>query len=335
MSKNIPSTLVEHTVLGGSPIPSLNLSVSSELPGPGGSLYAVPAGAASAPNPYDLRRPPPHGSCLRGLRVTFDDDSVGNAGTQEGERFEHIFRAGEYVQETTICRTDWGGGRAAGIVLKTNFNRFQMGYCSGGSTDNTEGWLVGVYGGSGADLDSLGIFLSRIQVECTFVNVKYDPPLDQCVPGQEPISVLSQVVTNNSSAEQSQTLTFKHSVTTTTSCGNSFDIALGAKVEFEAGLPIVAKSKVELSTELKTGFTWGNEKSTTEEYTYECPVVVPAHTRLKATQTIYLGKLNLKYTADLAIAYHDGTSETFPQQHGWFRSTTYTEAETVIDGSAP
>lgn len=118
-------------------------------------------------------------------------------------------------------------------------------------------------------------------IEYEFIDIEYDENLSNA-----PTEIgfkQSRTVTNNSDAEDQQTVDFFWSREDSFQWGLTEQLTVGAKVTFEANVPFIGKAETELSVELSLGSSqsWSKTINTTIEY--QDVITVPAHTRVNAT----------------------------------------------------
>lgn len=146
-----------------------------------------------------------------------------------------------------------------------------------------------------------------------------------------PVVAASQIVTNNTGTQQTQTVT----LTFTESQAYSFESTSGLRVqesiEFKAGLPLVGESKVAIEVEGTWTYKDGSETTEEKQVSLQVPVTVPANSAMQVDATLLSATLVVPYTATIAQTYTDGTT-TSQTASGTFRGVN---AYTVVTKYSP
>ena len=280
---------------------------------------------------------------LIGVRVTFENGAQMVAGRTKDRYYSITFHPNELITKTVIRKSNYGAGRVGNIYLETNFGQRFLGGADNsryleylestkyinllspippgliiGKTDDlrflestndtTQGLLIGVYGGAGADIDHLGIILAKPQpIEYTFENVKYNLNAFRLVT-EKPISLKEQIIDNSSTtATVIQQVTFSHSSTKTRTWSNQVGLKAGVKTTIKAGIPLIVEGKIEISAEVNYAHTWGGTSTETSTDTWSASVSVPPKGRVKAVGTVTQSTIEVPYEATVTTRYSDGT----------------------------
>ena len=134
------------------------------------------------------------------------------------------------------------------------------------------------------------------EVEFERIDYIFDPA-PTIRPLGEPGVTLSEIGTNDSSVEQTQTLAVTYAKATTTGWKTSTTLKIGASTKVKAGIPWVAEGEVTVSSELSQGFEWNESKTKTETVTLTLPVRVPPGKSVRAKCTWRQSAINLPYRA--------------------------------------
>lgn len=322
-------TSVVHENTSIKPIPSI------EQPSDFQHIYYSPAQGNRGGDTYTLRRPNQKVKVLelwsakkdrlRGVKVTFDDDTVMQAGTLTDHHKSIHFQPNEMITSSTIGASDYRGGRAGFVELVTNFGQKYLGVYRHGEPhyDSTQGSLIGVHGDDGADLDSIGLILALPEdTAYHYINVRYDLSGFQGA-GDKMTSLEGTIVENDSqTASLEADISFTHSHTHSRSLSNNASWKLGAKVTVEGGVPFVAGGKLEVSGEVGHGHTWGHGRSEQRTETWTMKVSVPPKSKVQGLAVVTVSTIDVPYTADVIIKRDDGSSETIREISGVFHDVS-------------
>jgi hypothetical protein len=95
-----------------------------------------------------------------------------------------------------------------------------------------------------------------------------------------------QVMTNNSSLEQSQTVLLSKSTTSTFSYQFQEGFEIGMSAEFAVGVPPIASAKTTISTKVTFAATQAQTNTEQKTWTVQQPIRVPPHTEVTAVLLI-------------------------------------------------
>ncbi|KAK8476265.1 hypothetical protein V6N13_054922 [Hibiscus sabdariffa] len=132
-------------------------------------------------------------------------------------------------------------------------------------------------------------------MERIIYNIKYD--LDNSRIYDQSVLLVAKNSASNYT-KQSDTLEVKLSYTDTkTSTWNAnFSLKLGVKATFGTNLPLILKSKIELSAEIQSGIEWGETKTTASVVEVVHKVVVPPMTKVMVNLIATKGKCDVPFT---------------------------------------
>lgn len=141
-------------------------------------------------------------------------------------------------------------------------------------------------------------------VEFEQVDYIVDPPPKIISLGPPRVS-LSQIATNDSSVEQSQTLTVSYQETKSHSWKVSTSLKIGAKTTVKASIPLLADGKIETSAEFTQGFEWNETKSSSETKSISMTVKVPPGKSIVGKCTWKESKYSLPFRAVGKIKFNN------------------------------
>lgn len=270
---------------------------------------------------------------LRGIAITLFDGTSHTAGRLSGAStgtFE--FQFGEAVQEVTLWKSDYRGGRCAGMRFKTNKGRsFTAGPCAGSASQLSGGYIGGLFGKCGADIDQLGFSYANDVSGYYLQDVKYDM-VKANTSGVVPTNLDTGVLINSSRATQKMSYNKSVSVAQTKSWSSQFSIKAGVKVSGEAGVPLVASGKVEVSAEAGFAYTWGGSETWTSSQTVQAgPIDVEPGKMYRVAARVESGNISVPYTGTAILTYDDGTSIKQPET-GEFRGITVGLVQMEVTG---
>lgn len=121
-----------------------------------------------------------------------------------------------------------------------------------------------------------------------------------------PAELYRQRLENNSSVQQSSTISGSESVTETTGWSDSLGIMVGAKTKFKTGVPFLAEAEIELSMELTTTFTWNGSESKSKTWSFDCPVVVPPYSVIVGLVAATVSTIAVPYTLKGTMVHRSG-----------------------------
>jgi len=171
--------------------------------------------------------------------------------------------------------------------------------------------LCGMFGHSGDKLDSLGFAMMNPVKNGTLIDVTY-PDLDLLVAASTPIIVAQEKYVNNTTVDQSSTLSGSNTVTVATEWSKTTSVEMNYSMSVTAGIPEVA--------DVSTGFSWTTGGSSTQDMaskqtstqTWSWPIICPANTTIIATGTYYQDQINTKYQGTLKLVLMNGTVVQYP-----------------------
>ena len=252
---------------------------------------------------------------FRGLEVELTGDkTVKLFGAKAGQSTEKFFIApGEKVKSLSVWASSYRGGRCGGFELTTTQGRtfkVQSANLVGDAfkPEIGSGILVGLFGGSGNDIDRLGFGLLRRIQSAQLVNVNYpDLTTLQVITAPKQIDTITY---DNSKGTTEQEYTFegKETVQTTESWSVTAGMEAGVETEVKAGFPILAEGKVKVSVKVSVSDTYAREDSQTKEQSFGFPIKVAAGGHMQATATLYEGNIDTRYTATMIYNLDSGES---------------------------
>jgi Clostridium epsilon toxin ETX/Bacillus mosquitocidal toxin MTX2 len=329
--------IVLHSYFSGSTIGRITETLPLKTEQDFTNVYKVPArGNVGGGTPFELKRSGrkvqklelwSNWATLRGVQVTFDDGAIMKAGTLVDQSRSISFHPDESVVSTTISSSAYRTGRAGNLIVKTDFGQEYLGVFPPlpalnkftPFTDVTRGTLIGVYGGSGSDLDSLGLILALPEdTEYVYSNVRYDLSAFKAV-GERLLSLKEGIVDNPSDGTVNQALLFSHVYTSTKSWSNTVGLKLGVKTTISTGVPFLVEGKVELSLEANYSYTWGESVADQKTDSWTVTVTAPPKSHIRVVATVTESTIDVPYVADLVVRRSDGSSKTITNFSGIYK----------------
>ena len=122
-----------------------------------------------------------------------------------------------------------------------------------------------------------------------------------------PVKMSPTIVENESDNTQTVSRIISYTIAETSTFTFSQAIQFGIEVEFEAGIPLIAKKKTTVSFSSTTTFETGS--STTKEHmdTIDAKVTLPSRSKLTAFISGTEYTADIPYTAQVKKTYYDGT----------------------------
>ena len=225
---------------------------------------------------------------------------------------------GEMITEAVI----YGGyievngknvGRCKGFKLTTDQGRtFDFKTNKPGEEfgiDVGSGVLMGVFGKSGYDIDSLGFAFLRPVRSAVMKNVKY-PAISTTLIASKPIRI-DTIVYDNSKGTDTQTyqLNFQESVMerSSWSATTALEFSITQQFKVEASFPIgSASSTTTLSLKESVSTTQGRENIKSFTKSFDFPIHAAAGKQITATVTIYEGAISIPYEGEIEYVLNSG-----------------------------
>lgn len=122
-------------------------------------------------------------------------------------------------------------------------------------------------------------------------------------------TLFQETYTNNTSVQQTNTITDTWSLTSTYSFSATLGIKLGVKVSGTVGLPtVVGSGTLEVSAEVDVSFTVGVTESYVQQWSLQQPVAVPPDSSVTATVSISKATYSVPYTVTGNYVYKSGAT---------------------------
>jgi hypothetical protein len=170
-----------------------------------------------------------------------------------------------------------------------------------GNGPYTDGLELITWGWCGEQINELWTF---VEDEKTINIKKIDFQLDLAKPeSNQPVVAASQIITNSTDTDQSQTVTLSFSKGHTYSFTREKGIKISESIEFKGGLPLVEESKVTIAVEGTRTYSETETQEDTEQVTLEIPVALPAGKKVQVSAILLQGKIEVPYTATFEIEY--------------------------------
>ena len=197
------------------------------------------------------------------------------------------------------------------IQIKTDSDRdWSVGKKRGSSKSLRTGYLAGVYGWAGWEIDALGFYLLEEIVDFHVSELEYD--LDEYeILTSRPLDVQDMPIDNETNVTQSGTcVSYMESFTARYDWSNSVGLTIGGKGTVRAGVPLFADGSVEVSSEAKYEHTWSEGHEDTVVRSAELCATVPPKSYVLASMKITKVDLDVPYTAVVRVTFKSGHSVT-------------------------
>lgn len=252
---------------------------------------------------------------LRGLRLTWTDDTSDLYGKESGDWNHLKFDPGETCTELVL----WGNGsgtRTGRIKIVTSNGKTLDWGMHGGSTAYPmtlgSGLLVGFSGASGSDIDRLcGLFLKSVKSITSEAKYGQLPgPTEGIRPKQ-----LEQKEFDNSNGAQDMgwSVGSEIKVEESNTWTQSATLAFGASATVKAGIPEVAQVEASAHWELSGTVSHSSTTTETRTITWGASGVVKPNKCLRVTATYWEGQANIEYTSTVTVVLKDGGSFTYTE----------------------
>ncbi|XP_016421795.1 natterin-like protein [Sinocyclocheilus rhinocerous] len=268
------------------------------------------------------------GECqVKAVKVWLSDGRSETFGQPAGRYKEYAFKSGECFTSLSL----WGNGekRLGAIKFKTNQGGEFFAKMTKHSLptehpmDVGSGFCLGVEGGAGAGITRIGfMFLNAVQTT-VLTNVNY-PTLHQLIPKVAVEEIKSMTYTNDTSANQQQTVETSKKVTKTSSWSMSNSFTATFSVEVKAGIPGIVDLSTGFSVSVGTESSYGHEHTDERTETLTFPFDVPPKKKVEVDITIGRAAFDLPYTGTLKITCKNGSVLQY-ETNGQYKGITYTD----------
>lgn len=268
-------------------------------------------------------------NCIRGIEILSAKDELTLKGSKTDKYQSISFQSDETITSLVVYKNHYRNGRCSGISLRTNKNKTLYIPPIGDSESHSlnGGKLVGILGNSGSDIDSLGFIYTLDIISYKLKNVSYD--LSKLETAVAPQIVAKITFINKSDITQKGSHTESKTVTKTSSWSCSLGVKVGVKASGEAGVPLLAKGKWEISTEVSFAYTFGESVSETTTYNFTTNLDIPAHSKITCENILNEGKISLPYKGTAVLEFEDGSSLELPES-GIYKGIGSFESSSVI-----
>jgi hypothetical protein len=247
---------------------------------------------------------------LRGIRLTFTDASQHLAGKAKGALSTFELNLGETIDLLNLYSSPYRNGRSGGFDFRTTRGRsFAVGPRSAGKVQAAGGYLGGVLGRAGSDVDRLGFYYVTDVVSYFLKNVTYDLSKAQDA-GMRPVALATAALINSSPTEVlPMNWDAPVDITTVKHWTSTWGIKFGIKAAGEAGVPLLANGKWEVSAETSFQYSWGGSESTkVGERVAAGPIAVQPGEMYRCVAIVRSGKIDVPYSGRAVLTYEDGTT---------------------------
>ena len=263
--------------------------------------------------------------CLRGLRITYNDDTVSRVGSAQDSYKEILLAPGEKITSASL----WGNGvgtRTGRIRFVTNRGQIlDAGKDTSGQTEYPmefgSGILVGFAGRANVDIDALSFIFLRLVDSVELRNVQYQQPPSHTI---RPTSLISDVEIGDRDSTLVQDWEFRNEVerTNATSFTSETTQTFGMDIKITAGVPEIASAEV--------GFHWevGKTQSITASSSTTVKLAWALSGTLEPGQVIVCQAMaqyrtaDVEYTAEVVLRFRNGTVKTYNEK-GVMRTTQW------------
>lgn len=254
---------------------------------------------------------------FKAIQVEYFNGKTAHKGSipSSGADKTFTFNAGEMLDGSIVLGGNGVGSRTGYLHFKTNRGRsFTAGKLHTPYYFPATGTLMaGFFGGSGNDIDHLGVYLFKEVSGIEISGVNY-PTLDSYLSGLTPSSIVDRPYCNNTPSNQGEvrrvTVTTGSSETWSLSTTTSFDMTVSINVS--AGVPEV------FSASTSTSYKWGISvtgsykmtQDTTNTVEQEFSFIYPAYTKGRHLITQFDSAINVPWEGEEKITFKDGKSMT-------------------------
>lgn len=265
-------------------------------------------------------------SCLKGLRVTYNDGTVSETvGRAENSYKEIVLAPGERVISASL----WGNGvgtRTGRIRFRTDKGQiFDAGKDTSGQTeypmDAGSGILVGFAGRAGHEMDCLSFIFLRLVDSVELTNVRYEQPPRNTI---RPTSLTKETEYQNLQGKEPTSWTFANKVerTEVTSFTSQATLTFGVDVKVTAGIPQIASAEA--------GFHWGfgvsqsttASSSVTVTLEWGLSGILQPGQKVICQATAQYGDADIKYSATVTLKFDNGAVKKY-DEHGVSHNTRW------------
>ena len=265
-------------------------------------------------------------SCLKGLRVTYNDGTVSETVGSAYDSYKEIVLApGERVTSASL----WGNGigtRTGRIRFETDKGQsFDAGKDTSGQTeypmDVGSGILVGFAGSAGHEIDCLAFIFLRLIDSVELTNVRYEQPPSDTI---HQTSLTNETKYSNLQGKEPTSWTFANKVerTEVTSFTSEATLTFGMDVKVTAGIPEIAA--VEAGVHWEVGVSQSTTASSSVTVTLEWGLsgVLQPGQEVICQATAQYGNADIKYSATVTLKFNNGTVKTY-DEHGVLHNTRW------------
>uniref|UniRef100_A0A673GZK6 Natterin-like protein n=1 Tax=Sinocyclocheilus rhinocerous TaxID=307959 RepID=A0A673GZK6_9TELE len=263
-----------------------------------------------------------------GSPFSLTDGRSDTFGSPAGPYQEYTFRPGECFTSLSL----WGNGagtRLGAIKFKTSEGGEFFAKMTSWDLkqeypmDVGSGYCLGVVGRAGADIDCMGfMFINEVQ-STVLTNVNY-PTINQLIPKVTMEDIKSVTYTNDTSANQQQTVETSKKVTKTSSWSMSNSFTATFSVEVKAGIPEVIEVSTGYSFSVGSESTYSHEYSEEKTETLNTVLEIPPRKKVDVEITIGRAAFDLPYTGTVIITCKNGSVLQY-ETKGIYKGVTYTD----------
>ncbi|MGH9358294.1 MAG: aerolysin family beta-barrel pore-forming toxin [Terriglobia bacterium] len=307
-------------------------------------------GNAKAGSAFDSQRPGTSvqylgirwdGDKVRGIEVRYFDGASFKIGGIDDNQYaltSHTFGMGEMLKSMILRDSGYGYRSFRNIDMKTSTGSMSAG-ASGFDNEvslpveNT--FLAGVYGARNVDnfINSFGIYVTKEIDQVVGQNVKYS--MTDLVLGQPSDAYLDTLTVPGSAAGGTSTLSKSVALSNSSNWSSTWGVKAGIKISWEAKVPLLGGSKMELSLESSYSYTNGGSATTTETTAWSSAVPnPPVGTTTKVSLFATQQTVDVPYSADITVKYKDGSTDTLKGFRGMLHHQASFDVRANISTSA-
>jgi hypothetical protein len=123
---------------------------------------------------------------------------------------------------------------------------------------------------------------------------------------KDPVTCVTLDAENPTDRPQTPTVTGTFSMSKTSGWSNALAVKVGIKVTAKVGVPVVADTSVEVSSEVQNTYTWNGATSETVTYSFSAPLSLGPGERGKVTITAVNTTISVPYSGTGEIVFRSG-----------------------------
>ncbi|CAI9109406.1 OLC1v1009222C1 [Oldenlandia corymbosa var. corymbosa] len=165
-------------------------------------------------------------------------------------------------------------------------------------------------------------------------NVRYHLG-DARIYNQTPLVKGVSFVVNRSPTSTSQTVNFSVTDTTSNTWESSLSLKLGVSMKFKAGIPLIASTTVEVSTEFTGSYTWGETRTTERMLSSSVTVTVPPMSSVRVSMLATQGSCDVPFSYTQRDVLVNGRPVTYQKDDGLYTGVNSYQIDFATDAPQP